>query len=102
MIDFLLTQKATVVPFIKDGAGSTIHGDSYDVKCRIDTGKKLIKAITSNGDVEVVVANAIMFVSQAEVIPPKSVVYSNGRKYEVKRCDEMIGFGRSHLEVYLE
>lgn len=102
MIGFLLNQEAIVIPLRKETFGETLYDEPYYVKCRIDTGKKLVKAITVHGDVEAVVANAIMFVVQDEIIPPKSIVKGEYRDYVVIRCDEMRGFNKSHLEVYLE
>ena len=102
MIAFLLNQSAIVLPFKRDLGGDVEYDMPYQVKCRIDTGKKLVKAITAYGDVQAVVANAIMFVEQTELIPPKSKIIGKNREYVVIRCDEMIGFSESHLEVYLE
>lgn len=102
MIAFLLNQVARVKPYIRDTGGSRLYGDEYEIKCRIDIGKKLVKAITVHGDVTAVIANAILFVKQEMPIPPESLVTHGNRSYKVIRCDEMRGFSSSHLEVYLE
>jgi hypothetical protein len=103
IISAFLTDTATVKPYIRDGSGKPVFGTTYDVKCRIQNGKKRVDlAINVSGVVEAAIAEATMFTT-GPAIQPKSVVTFGTREYIVITCNEKRGFGNmAHLEVLLQ
>lgn len=101
LIDAFFTQSAEVKPFERQGDGEPIFGAVETRPCRIEMGAHLTTVHDrKDGQIDQVEARALMFCNGPK-IPTDSIVTYDGEDYRVVRCEEMVGFGFSHCEVYL-
>lgn len=107
IIDFLLREDVTVVPYLHQGNGEPIYGEPEERKCRMEKGLHLRTTYKHpSGEVVQTVAKAKMFV-RGDVIPVGSIVrftdrFGNYSEMTVIDCLTMQGFTQDHLEVILE
>ena len=102
LIDFALTQRCVIYPWLREAAGEDIYGDPEVRKCRIQIYTNL-KDHTKNahGPVDDEAANAKMFCT-GSTIPTRSRIECDGESYIVLKCYRERGFKLDHLEVMLE
>ena len=101
LIDAFFTQSVQIKPFVCQGAGEPIYGAVETRSCRMEMGAHLTTVHkTEQGQIDQVEARALMFCNGPK-IPTDSIVTYDGEDYKVVRCEEMVGFGFSHCEVYL-
>lgn len=102
LIEMFFTQKATITPFVREGSGEPVYGETETRPCRMQRGKHLQNLYKStDGTVEQTVAQAKMFCEGAP-IPERSLVVCDGQEFTVINCEVKNGFADNHLEVYLE
>ena len=102
MMEFLLVQQATIVPYLRQGSSGPLYGEPEVRKCRMEPGpghKVVYKK--PGGVIQETVANVLMF-CLGDPIPVYSKVIWDGLEMMVVRCQQMMGMGLHHLEVDLE
>lgn len=101
LIEAFFCQEATIRPYLREGSGEPIYGETETRPCRMERGRK-IKTTYKNpdGQIDQVVAEAKMF-CVGSPIPEKSLVTCDGQEFVVIQCKVLNGFYDHHLEVYL-
>lgn len=102
LISLFFMQNAVITPFVREGSGGPIYGETEIRPCRLERGKHLrnvYKNLDGSGDETV--ANAKLF-CEGEAIPERSIVVCDGQEFVVIDCEVKNGFADNHLEVYLE
>ena len=102
MIDFLLRQTASILPWVRYANGKDIYGEPEERKCRIQRNRDLEHTYKNPaGGMDQVLARAKMFCT-GEPIPERSKVTVDGQEYIVLECYRAAGFAEDHLEVMLQ
>lgn len=102
LIELFFTQTVTIQPFIRQGAGVPIYGETETRKCRLERGRKARSSgFGASGVVDDEPAGARMY-CVGSPIPVGSIVGYGGRDYVVTQCLVMNGFMDDHLEVTLQ
>lgn len=102
MIERFFTQVVTIKPFIREGSGKPVYGDTETRKCRLEFGvKNRNGGHGASGTVNAVTAGCRMFCC-GDPIPMQSIVTYKDREFVVTDCHIMRAFAVSHLEVTLE
>ena len=102
LIDFLLRQTATIVPWIRYANGEDVYGEPEERKCRIQRARDLEHTYKNpDGAMDQVLGRAKMFCT-GETIPERSKVTVDGQEYIVIECYHAHGFTEDHLEVVLQ
>ena len=103
LINLFLNQVVTIKPYIREGSGKPIYGETETRKCRLEFGIKnetiIGKGVT--GILNATTAGCRMFCC-GDPIPMRSIVTYKDREYVVMDCHIMRGFSDNHLEVILE
>ena len=102
LIDFLLTQTASITPWVRYANGDDIYGEPETRKCRLQYMRDLETNYKNpSGQIDQVIARAKMFCT-GDTIPERSQVVIDGEKFIVLRCYHARGFTNDHLEVTLQ
>ncbi len=102
LIDFLLTQTASIEPWVREASGEDIYGTTETRKCRLQRGRFLENTYKNpDGALDQVVGRAKMFCTGTP-IPERSVVTVDGEEFIVISCYRAYGFSEDHLEVVLQ
>lgn len=102
LIDFLLTQTATITPWVRYANGEDIYGPPETRKCRLQYMRDLETTYKNPaGTIDQVIARAKMFCTGA-AIPERSKVEVGGDTFIALRCYHAMGFSENHLEVTLQ
>lgn len=101
LIDFLLRQRCQVLPFLGTQGGEDRYGESQERRCRLQEAQRLENPGGAPGVRDDIPARAMMFCT-GDMIPPRSVVTCEGRRYVVTGCVRARGFAEEHLEVTLQ
>lgn len=102
LIEAFFMQEVSITPYLRQGAGEAVYGPPETRSCRLEMGAYLMTTYKDpDGVIEQVEARATMF-CVGDKIPINSIVTYDGEEYKVINCEEMRGFGTSHLEVFLQ
>jgi hypothetical protein len=103
MIERFFTQVVTIKPFIREGSGRPVYGDTETRKCRLEFGIKngSLRGRGANGILDTTTAGCRMFCC-GDPIPMQSIVTYKDREFVVTDCQIMRAFAVNHLEVTLE
>lgn len=102
LIDFLLTQTATITPHVRYANGEDYYDQPETRKCRLQRMRDLETTYKNpDGTIDQVVARAKMYCTGA-AIPERSIVECDGQKFIVLTCYHARGFRENHLEVVLQ
>lgn len=101
LIENFFNQVAVITPFIRDGGGEPIYGESETRKCRLERGKFLRRGGSADGTIDELIGNARMF-CVGDPIPARSFVACEGQEFTVIDCAVKNGFLDHHLEVALQ
>ncbi|MBQ9198368.1 MAG: hypothetical protein IJ157_14190 [Clostridia bacterium] len=101
LIDFLLRQRCTVLPWLGMEDGRDVYGEAQDRACRLQERRRLENGPGGDGVSDVAEANALMFCT-GDAIAERSRVECEGKRYIVLACRKVHGFGQEHLEVTLQ
>lgn len=103
VIERFFTQVVTIKPFIREGSGMPVYGDTETRKCRLEFGIKhrSPRGRGASGVLDTTTAGCRMFCC-GEPIPMKSIVIYKDMEFVVADCHIMRAFSVSHLEVELE
>jgi hypothetical protein len=95
---FLMRQKVEIKPFLGSGAYGPIYGDPYQIKCRIESKRSLVRDREGN---EVVSEARVYFPHNISLETESSVTW-NSREYKVINSIPHFGLNKvSHVEVIL-
>ena len=102
LIGFLLTQTATIRPWLRYANGEDYYGEPEERPCRLQRARDLEHTYKNPaGGMDQVLARAKMF-CEGEPIPERSIVKVDGMEYIVLECYRAVGFDEDHLEVALQ
>lgn len=105
LIDFLLTQTATITPHIRYANGEDFYGEPETRKCRLQYMHDLETTFKNpDGTIDQVIARAKLFCT-GPTISERSIIEVEGienQKFIVLRCYHARGFMEDHLEVTLQ
>lgn len=101
MIRAFLRDTCRIRPYLRNGMGQALYGEEEVRPCRLEDGvQEKVVYMDPSGRILEEVSTARLF-TLGEPVPAGSQVRCGERCMRVLTCEEMVAFGRHHLEVLL-